>query len=118
EQPLEAMAPIATEAGPVALSIDWEAIQWLWSLEGYPSDPAHAQFAGKALRGVRIWKVGGGGYDPAAGEAAARRQAAKFRAAAARRLRNYSDSTGRRGLPIFAIDTELIGHWWSEGPTW
>ena len=42
-----------TEAGPVALPIDWEAISWLWSLDGYPSDPAHAQFAGKSLRGIR-----------------------------------------------------------------
>ena len=67
--------------GPVALPIDWEAIQWLWSLDGYPSDPAHAQFAGKSLRGVRIWKVGGGGYDPAAAAAAARRQAGEFLAA-------------------------------------
>ncbi len=25
---------------------------------------------------------------------------------------------GRRGLLVFAIDTELIGHWWSEGPIW
>src|SRR3954447_8589157 len=50
-QPLDARAPIATEAGPVALPIDWEAIQWLWSLSGYPSDPAHAQFAGESLRG-------------------------------------------------------------------
>jgi 1,4-alpha-glucan branching enzyme len=62
--PLDALAPIATGAGPVALPIDWEAIRWLWSLDGYPSDPAHAQFAGKSLRGVRIWKVGGGAYDP------------------------------------------------------
>jgi 1,4-alpha-glucan branching enzyme len=118
EEPLEALAPIATAAGPVALPIDWGAIQWLWSLDGYPSDPAHAQFAGKSLRGVRIWKVGGGGYDPAAAEATARRQAAEFLAAVAACLRDYSDSRGRRGLLVFAIDTELIGHWWSEGVAW
>ena len=76
EEPLEALAPVRTEAGPVALPIDWEAIGWLWSLDGYPSDPAHAQFDGKSLRGMRIWKVGGGAYDPAAAAAAARRQAA------------------------------------------
>jgi 1,4-alpha-glucan branching enzyme len=115
---LEALAPVATEAGPVALPIDWEAIQWLWSLEGYPSDPAHAQFAGKSLRGVRIWKVGGGGYDPAAAAAAARRQAGEFLAAAATRLRAHAESRGRRGLLVFAIDTELLGHWWSEGAIW
>jgi 1,4-alpha-glucan branching enzyme len=89
-QSLDALAPIATEAGPVALPIDWEAIQWLWSLSGYPSDPAHAQFAGESLRGVRIWKVGGGGYDPAAAAAVARRQAGEFLAA---RLRGCA-STG------------------------
>jgi 1,4-alpha-glucan branching enzyme len=118
EQPLDALAPIATEAGPVALPIDWEAIQWLWSLEGYPSDPAHAQFAGKSLRGVRIWKVGGGGYDPAAGAAAARRQAGEFLASSADRLREFAAARGGRGLLVFAIDTELLGHWWSEGVIW
>ena len=118
EAPLEALAPVRTEAGPVALPIDWEAIGWLWSLDGYPSDPAHAQFAGKSLRGVRLWKVGGGAYDPAAAEAAARRQAGEFLAAAADRLRRYAKERGRRGLLVFAIDTELLGHWWSEGPIW
>ena len=118
EAPLQALAPVRTAAGPVALPIDWEAIGWLWSLDGYPSDPAHAQFAGKSLRGIRIWKVGGGAYDPAAAEAAARRQASEFLAAAAARLRAYAEERGRRGLLVFAIDTELLGHWWSEGPIW
>lgn len=116
--PLDALTPVATGAGPVALPIDWEAIQWLWSLDGYPSDPAHAQFAGKSLRGVRIWKVGGGAYDPAAAEAAAKRQAEEFLLAIAARLRSFAEERGRRGLLVFAIDTELLGHWWSEGVTW
>jgi 1,4-alpha-glucan branching enzyme len=117
-EPLDALAPARTEAGPVALPIDWEAIAWLWSLDGYPSDPAHAQFAGKSLRGIRIWRVGGGAYDPAAAEAAARRQAEEFLVATAARLRTYAEERGRRGLLVFAIDTELLGHWWSEGPIW
>jgi 1,4-alpha-glucan branching enzyme len=116
--PLDALAPVRTEAGPVALPIDWEAISWLWSLNGYPSDPAHAEFTGKSLRGIRIWKVGGGAYDPVAAEAAARRQAGEFLAAAVQRLRTYAESRDRRGLLVFAIDTELLGHWWSEGPIW
>jgi 1,4-alpha-glucan branching enzyme len=115
---LEALAPVQTEAGPVALPIDWEAIGWLWSLDGYPSDPAYAQFDGKSLRGIRLWKVGGGAYEPAAAAAAARRQAAEFLAAAASRLREYAAARGRRGLLVFAVDTELLGHWWSEGPLW
>jgi 1,4-alpha-glucan branching enzyme len=118
EDSLDALTPVTTEAGPVALPIDWEAIQWLWSLEGYPSDPAHAQFAGKSLRGVRLWKVGGGAYDPAAAEAAATRQAGEFLTAVVRRLGDFAAQRQRRGLLVFAIDTELLGHWWSEGATW
>lgn len=117
-EPLQALAPVRTAAGPVALPIDWEAIQWLWSLDGYPSDPAHAQFDGKSLRGVRLWRVGGGAYDPDAAAAAARRQAGEFLAATAARLREFAAGHGRRGLLVFAIDTELLGHWWSEGPQW
>jgi 1,4-alpha-glucan branching enzyme len=118
ESALDALCPVATGAGPVALPIDWEAIQWLWSLDGYPADPAHAQFAGKSLRGVRIWKVGGGAYEPIAAEAAARRQAGEFLTAIGGRLRDFAAQRGRRGLIVFAIDTELLGHWWSEGVVW
>jgi 1,4-alpha-glucan branching enzyme len=118
EEQLAALAPVGTEAGPVALPIDWEAVSWLWSLGGYPSDPAHAQFAGKSLRGMRIWKVGGGAYDPEAAHSAARRQAEEFLTAVAARLRDYAHAAGRRGLLVFAIDTELLGHWWSEGAIW
>jgi 1,4-alpha-glucan branching enzyme len=118
EEPLAALRPVATKAGPVALPIDWEAISWLWALDGYPSDPAYAVFDGKSLRGMRIWRIGGGAYDPAAAAAAARRQAGEFLAAIAARLRGYAAERGRRGLLTFAIDTELLGHWWSEGPLW
>jgi 1,4-alpha-glucan branching enzyme len=118
EEPLQALAPVATEAGPVALPIDWEAVSWLWALDGYPSDPAHAEFAGKSLRGTRIWKIGGGAYDPAKAEEVARRQAGKFLEAVAARLHEFSAANGRRGLLVFAVDTELLGHWWSEGPVW
>lgn len=118
EDPLAALAPVRTAAGPVALPIDWEAISWLWALDGYPSDPAHAEFEGKSLRGIRIWKIGGGAYEPESAAAAARRQADEFLAAVADRLRTYSEQRGRRGLLVFAIDTELLGHWWSEGPIW
>ncbi|MBS1893290.1 MAG: DUF1957 domain-containing protein, partial [Actinobacteria bacterium] len=65
-----------------------------------------------------LWRIGGGAYDPAAAAAAARRQAGEFLGAIAGRLRDYSAERGRRGLVTFAIDTELLGHWWSEGPLW
>jgi 1,4-alpha-glucan branching enzyme len=90
----------------------------LWSLDGYPSDPAYLQFHSKSMQGSRLWRIGGGPYDPGAARAAVRRQAEEFTGAVAARLRRFSSERGRRGLLVFAIDTELLGHWWSEGPLW
>ncbi len=118
EPPEAAMRPIATEAGPVALPIDWEAVSWLWSFEGYPSDPAHTDFHRESLRGARVWSIGGGIRDPDAGAARAREQGREFLADIADRLRAHRERTGSDGLVVFAIDTELLGHWWWEGPEW
>ena len=38
--------------------------------------------------------------------------------AVAERLGRFAAERGRRGLVTFAIDTELLGHWWWEGPQW
>ena len=118
EASLAALAPVATEAGPVAFTIDWEAISWLWSLNGYPARPEYLQFHAKSMRGMRLWRIGDGPYDAAAAQQAARRDAHEFVTAAVERLRRYRAERGRRGLIVFAVDTELIGHWWSEGVTW
>jgi 1,4-alpha-glucan branching enzyme len=118
EPPLAALAPVATVAGPVAFPIDWEAVSWLWSIDGYPADPAYADFHRKSLRGARPWAIGGEPYEPEAGVARAREQAVEFVRAAAARLEGFSAERGRPGLIVFAIDTELLGHWWWEGPEW
>lgn len=117
ERPGEAMGPI--RAGSLtAFPIDWEAISWLWSLNGYPSDPCYADFHRKSMRGCRPWAIGGGPYDPAAAADRAREQAREFAAAIAARLLAYRSEAGTPGLITFAIDTELLGHWWWEGPVW
>jgi 1,4-alpha-glucan branching enzyme len=118
ENGLESLTPVATAAGPVGFTIDWEAVSWLWSATGYPADPAYLQFAAKSMRGMRLWRVGGGAYDPAAAAETARRHAVDFTQAAGERLEHFRQQRGRRGLLVFAVDTELLGHWWSEGPIW
>jgi 1,4-alpha-glucan branching enzyme len=118
EPGLAALAPVATASGPTALTIDWEAIAWLWSIEGYPSAPVYADFHRESLRGARPWAIGGGAYLPEAAAAVAREQAASFVASAAERLVRFREERGTHGLLTFAIDTELLGHWWWEGPTW
>jgi hypothetical protein len=75
-----ALTPIA--AGPLtAFPIDWEAVQWLWSMEGYPSDPLYADFHRKSLRGCRPWAISGEAYDAEAATGRAREQAEEFAAA-------------------------------------
>ena len=118
EDPLAALAPIGTDGGPTAFAIDWEAVSWLWSLDGYPADPGHADFHRKSLRGARPWAIGGGPYDPEAATRRAREQGREFCAAVGERLERFRRERDRRGLVVFAIDTELLGHWWWEGPAW
>jgi 1,4-alpha-glucan branching enzyme len=118
ESDLAALVPAATRSGPVAFTIDWEAVGWLWSLDGYPSDPVYADFHRKSLRGVRPWAIGGGAYDPATAARRARAQAAEFVEAVSARLARFRAERDRAGLIVFAIDTELLGHWWWEGPEW
>jgi 1,4-alpha-glucan branching enzyme len=115
---LAALTPVATEAGPVAFTIDWEAVSWLWSQSGYPAAGPYLQFAAKSMRGMRLWRIDAAPYDPAEAVDRARRDAAEFVAAAAERLRRFRGEAGRAGLIVFAVDTELLGHWWSEGLVW
>ena len=63
DEPLAALAPVAAAGETVAYAIDWEAVGWLWSLDGYPSDPLHADFHRKSLRGARPWAIGGDPYE-------------------------------------------------------
>jgi 1,4-alpha-glucan branching enzyme len=118
EPGLSALAPVAGGADTVAFTIDWDAVSWLWSLDGYPSDTAFADFHRKSLRGARPWAIGGKPYDPEAGDRRARELGQEFAVSAAERLAQYRDERGRDGLIVFAIDTELLGHWWWEGPAW
>ena len=52
EPALGALAPVATEAGPVALPIDWEAVELaLVAATAIPPTPPTPSFTGKSLRG-------------------------------------------------------------------
>ncbi|MGI8460009.1 MAG: hypothetical protein ACR2OC_00005, partial [Solirubrobacterales bacterium] len=117
-EPLDALAPVATEAGPVAFTIDWPTVELAWSWGGYPSDAGYAEFHRKSMQGIRLWSIGGEPYQPEAAAGRAREQAGEFVRAVASRLHDYRVERGRDGLVVFAIDTELLGRWWWEGPLW
>jgi 1,4-alpha-glucan branching enzyme len=118
EPPSESLAPARAAAGMVAFTLDRDAVDLVWSPRGYPSDPVYADFHRLSMEGMRLWSIGGGPYDPVAAWARAESHAGEFADAVAQRLREFRGGRGKSGLVTFAVDTELLGHWWSEGPIW
>ena len=113
-----ALTPVRTGAGPLAFTIDWAAVSWLWDMSGYPSWSGYQDFHRLSMNGVHIFRIDGGPYDPEAAGRRASVQADEFLGAIRSRLDGFRESTGERGLITFAIDCELLGHWWKEGPQW
>jgi 1,4-alpha-glucan branching enzyme len=112
------LVPIRLPGGVVAFTIDWPTVRLVWSDGGYPSDPAYLEYHRLSPNGMRLWSVGGAPYDPAAATKRASEHASSFLAAVRDRLERHRSERGARGLCVFAIDTELLGHWWAEGPIW
>jgi 1,4-alpha-glucan branching enzyme len=118
ESPAESLAPALAAAGVVAFTLDRQAVELVWSPAGYPADPVYAEFHRLSIGGMRLWSIGGEPYDPAAARARAEAHAGEFADAVAERLRSFRERREKPGLLTFAIDTELLGHWWWEGPIW
>ena len=118
ERGTAALSPIRLPGGPAAFTIDWPTIRLVWSDDGYPSDPAYLEYHRLSANGMRLWSISGAPYDPSVAAKRASEHAASFLAAVRDRLERHRSERGRRGLCVFAIDTELLGHWWAEGPIW
>jgi 1,4-alpha-glucan branching enzyme len=113
---LDQLEPVATEAGPVAVPIDWQTVELIWGAEGYPGNDAYRDYHGRTIHDLKPWNNGGGPYDHGAAIALAKEHAQLFVDHVGRRLDSYKAERGREGLVCCALDTELIGHWWYEGP--
>ena len=106
------LRPVATEAGPVAVPIDWEAVQLVWNDQnGYPAHPLYRNYWGRTVHDLRPWSNAGQPYDHEAALELAREHAREFVTRVAGRLE-------QGGLLCCALDTELLGHWWYEGQAW
>jgi 1,4-alpha-glucan branching enzyme len=118
ERGTAALTPIRLPGGPVGFTIDWPTVRLVWSDEGYPSDGTYLEYHRLSPNGVRLWSISGTPYDAAAAGKRAAEHAASFLAAVRDRLERHRSDSGRRGVCVFAVDTELLGHWWAEGPIW
>jgi 1,4-alpha-glucan branching enzyme len=97
--------PVATEAGPVAIPIDWGTIQLVWDdRAGYPADGPYRNYHGRTEHDLKPWNNAGRPY----------RHAEAISLARERARARLADG----GLLCCALDTELLGHWWYEGPAW
>jgi 1,4-alpha-glucan branching enzyme len=109
--PDEHLRPLRSPAGPLLVPIDRATIELVWSADGYPADPRYRDYHAFTRHRHRAWSNDGAPYDPARGAAAAREHAADFVARVIERVAGG-------GLCVFAVDTELLGDWWHEGPLW
>ena len=109
--PAAHLRPLRTPAGPRLVPIDRATIELVWSRGGYPGDARYRNYHAFTEYRHRAWSNDGAPYDPARGAAAAREHAADFVARVRARVAGG-------GLCVFAVDTELFGDWWHEGPLW
>jgi 1,4-alpha-glucan branching enzyme len=115
---LDHLEPVRTKAGPVALPIDWQTVELVWSPAGYPCDQRYRDYHGRTTHDLRPWNIGGGTYSFDQATELARAHAKEFVEHCAARLDGYRGERGRPGVLTCALDTELLGHWWYEGLTW
>jgi 1,4-alpha-glucan branching enzyme len=113
-----ALVPVRLPGGPVGFTIDWPTIELVWAEGGYPSDPSYLEYHRLSPNGMRLWSISGDPYDPDAAAVRAGEHASSFLAAVRDRLERHRAERRGRGLCVFSIDTELLGHWWAEGPIW
>jgi 1,4-alpha-glucan branching enzyme len=116
---LDALEPILTAGGPVALPIDPQASRLLWrSPWRYPAAAPYRSYEKATPEAIHFWCNDGSRYDHAAAVALAKQHARDFIARVRARLQRYESERGRPGLLCVAIDAEVFGHWWYEGQTW
>jgi 1,4-alpha-glucan branching enzyme len=108
----DTLRPVATEAGPVAVPVDWPTVELIWhDRDGYPGKGAYRDYHRRTVHDLKPWDNAGHPYDREAALALAREHARDFVERALGRV-------GGGGLLCCALDTELLGHWWYEGPAW
>jgi 1,4-alpha-glucan branching enzyme len=108
----------ATPGGAVAVPIDWQTVSLVWDDHGYPSHPLYRDYHAHTTNGLRSWANSGNPYDREKAAGQSREHARDFVGHVLDRLDSYRSERGRPGLVVCALDTELLGHWWYEGPTW
>jgi len=111
--------PLRSPAGPLLVPLDRETVELAWSDRGYPAHGTYRDYHHHTVHHHRPWANDGSPYRHDAALALARAHAADFVARTLRRVDACRERLGGRPpLLLLALDTELMGHWWYEGPEW
>jgi 1,4-alpha-glucan branching enzyme len=114
----EHLQPRRSDAGMVLVPIDRAVVDLVWGERGYPAHSVYRDYHRRTVHNHSPWRNDGGAYDHQRAHELARRHAADFVQRARARLERSGGGLPGGGLIVFAVDTELFGHWWYEGPTW
>ena len=116
EEPMAALAPARTPGGPIAFTIDWPSVASCGRSRAIRLTPTTPSTTGSRSTAPGSGRSAASRWIPAPPRC--ERRHAGDSSTLSRRLSEYRRQRGRRGLVVFAIDTELLGHHWSEGPRW
>lgn len=114
------------ETDVVAFGRDDGLTRRVWAQDtGYPAGPHYRDFhtydLASGFKPARVTTPDSppeakAPYDLDTAHAAALRDADDFAGRVRARLEQRATELGRPGLAVVAVDTELFGHWWHEGP--
>jgi 1,4-alpha-glucan branching enzyme len=105
------LRPLKPHDGPTLFPLDRAVVDLMWGERGYPSRPAYRAYSQRTTRDHHVQANDGSTYDHERAKRQANDDAKEFVSAVKDRLANG-------GLCVCAFDTELLGHWWYEGPLW
>jgi 1,4-alpha-glucan branching enzyme len=105
------LKPLRRSEGPTLVPIDRAIIELVWGEHGYPAHPAYRDSHHRSCYHHRLWANDGSVYDAARAHRQAADDARDFISA-------VRDRVSGGGLCVCALDSELLGHWWYEGPLW
>jgi 1,4-alpha-glucan branching enzyme len=105
------LTPLQPDVGPTLMPIDRQVIDLVWGAGGFPSRAAYRNYHHRTVRDHHVWANDGSIYDRLRARTQAVADAGEFIEAVKLRLAGG-------GLCVCALDTELLGHWWYEGPLW
>jgi 1,4-alpha-glucan branching enzyme len=105
------LRPHQPDDGPTLVPIDRAIIDLVWGDQGYPARAAYRDSHRRTHFHHQLWANDGSVYDTDRAHRQAAEDAHEFVGAVHDRLRDG-------GLCVCALDTELLGHWWYEGPLW